>query len=46
VKHAAQRIEDEHEHDDEDDRPACGVSQAQYLQFLTTCCQIKATKGL
>jgi len=42
VKLSAKRIEDENE----DDIPARCVCPVQYLQFLTTCCQIKATKGL
>jgi hypothetical protein len=38
VKPVAKRIED--------DMPARGVSPAKYLQFLTTCCQKNALKGL
>ena len=41
VKPVTKRIEDE----DENDIPGRRVSPAQYHQSLTTCCQIKATKG-
>jgi hypothetical protein len=44
VKPSAKRVEDEDEN--EDDIPVRCFSSAQYLHYLTTCCQIEALKGL